>query len=141
MKYRKGIRLVVYKKEKNRILYLVLKRKLRWKGYELIKGGKKEKENDLQAIKRELKEETNLTPLKIKKLNLIDKFIYPDKYKKIFKKNGFIARCYLVEVGSKKIKLSKEHSSYKWLPYIKAKNILSYDNAKKILKIANKILK
>jgi 8-oxo-dGTP pyrophosphatase MutT (NUDIX family) len=140
MEYRKGVSLVVYKREKEKIFYLILKRKLRWIGYELIKGGKKSKETDLQVIKRELREETKLTPIKIINLNKKLKFIYPKKYQKFFKKKGFLAKSYAVEAKGK-IKLSKEHSSYKWLNYKKAEDILTFKETKKILENANKILK
>jgi 8-oxo-dGTP pyrophosphatase MutT (NUDIX family) len=88
--YRKGIRLVVYKKEKNKILYLILKRKLRWIGYETPKGGKLNSEPDISAIKRELKEETSLKPKKIIPLNIKEKFTYPKQHQKLFNKKGMI---------------------------------------------------
>jgi 8-oxo-dGTP pyrophosphatase MutT (NUDIX family) len=141
MEFRKGVSLVVYRKEKDKILYLVLKRRLRWIGYEIVKGGKLKNENDLQSIKRELKEETGLKPIKITKLNGKLKFNYPKKDQIVFHKKGFIANCYLVEVDSKKVKLRKEHSSYKWLSYNKSKEILTYTNLKKILENANKKIK
>ncbi len=137
--YRKGVRLIVYKKEKNNILYLVLKRKLRWIGYETPKGGKLNSESDIKAITRELKEETSLKPKKIIPLNIKEKFNYPKKHQEVFNKKGMISNCYLIE-GIGKIKLSKEHSSYKWLDYKKALSLLTYSNQKKILKKSNKIL-
>jgi dATP pyrophosphohydrolase len=139
MEHRKGICIVAYKKEKNKILYLILKRKLRWIGYELCKGGKKPNETDLQAIKRELKEETKLKAIRIMKLNKRLEFAYPKKYIPIWNKKGFDANCYAIEVKGK-IKLSKEHSSYKWLSYSEAKDVLTYNNTKRILENANKIL-
>ena len=65
-KYRKGIFVVVYSKTKNKIEYLILKRKLHWKGWEFPKGGKRIYETLQMAVKREVKEETGLKPLKIK---------------------------------------------------------------------------
>jgi len=138
--YREGIRLVVYKKKKNKILYLILKRKLRWNGYETLKGGKLKNETDAQAIRRELKEETSLKPKEIVNLNLKSKFLYPKKYQKMFHKRGFIGNCYIVRAEGK-IKLSKEHSSYRWLDYDKAKKLITFKENKLILKIANEILK
>ena len=140
MEFRKGVSLIVYRKEKDKIFYLVLKRKLRWKGYELCKGGKLRSETDLQAIKRELREETGLKPVKITKLNIKEKFVYPKKHQNIFHKKGFIANCYAIEAKGK-IRLSKEHSSYNWLTYQKAKNILTYNNLKAILGKANEKIK
>jgi 8-oxo-dGTP pyrophosphatase MutT (NUDIX family) len=141
MEFRKGVSLVVYRKEKDKILYLVLKRKLRWTGYEFAKGGKLKGESYVNTIKRELKEETGLKPIKIIKLKEKLKFNYPKKDQAVFHKKGFIANCYLVEVGSKKVKLRKEHSSYKWLSYKDTKNTLTFKDTKRILIKSNKIIK
>ena len=67
-KYRKAVFIVAYSKINNKIEYLLLKRKLHWKGWEFPKGGAEEKENNLDAVKRELKEETGL---KILNINII----------------------------------------------------------------------
>ena len=39
MKYRNAIFIVVYAKQKDKIYYLILKRKLHWKGWEFQKEG------------------------------------------------------------------------------------------------------
>src|SRR3989344_1192122 len=39
MKLRKGVFIIVYRKEKDKLSYLILKRKLHWKGWEFPKGG------------------------------------------------------------------------------------------------------
>lgn len=38
-----------------------------------------------------------------------------------------------VEVFSKELKIGKEHSDYKWLPYERAKELLKYDSNKSTL--------
>ena len=38
-KYRKIVFIVTYAKLKDKIYYLILKRKLHWKGWEFVKGG------------------------------------------------------------------------------------------------------
>ena len=43
-KYRKSDFIVVYSKEKDKIKYIVLKRKLHWKGWEFPKEGMEDKE-------------------------------------------------------------------------------------------------
>ncbi len=68
LKHRKGIFLVTYSKENGKTKYLILKRKLHWKGWEFPKGGIEPGESIKKTIKRELKEETGLKPLMIKKL-------------------------------------------------------------------------
>jgi len=46
----------------------------------------------------------------------------------------------LAETKTKKIKISFEHLNYQWLPYKKALEVLSFENAKEILKKANQFL-
>ena len=58
--FRKGVFIVVYTNDKGKIKYLLLKRKLHWKGWEFPKGGIKKGEGILKAVKRELKEEAGL---------------------------------------------------------------------------------
>ena len=57
-KYRKAVFCIIYRKEKDKLLYLILKRKLHWKGWEFPKGGCEAKENLQKCIKREIKEDT-----------------------------------------------------------------------------------
>ena len=57
--------------------------------------------------------------------------------KKIFKVVNF---C-LARTKTEKIVLSDEHNDFAWLPYKEAYDILSFDNAKKVLEKANDFLK
>lgn len=144
MRYRTGIRAVVYKIKNGKPFYLVLKRKKRWIGWELIKGGKQKNESYEEALIRELREEIGCRKENIEKFFNIknkDIFIYPVKYKKIFKKDAFKAKDYAVKIKLFKIKLSDEHSSYRWLSYSKAKKILTHKESKKLLEKAHNIIK
>lgn len=138
MKYRKAIFIVIYAREKNKIYYLILKRKLHWKGWEFPKGGVKFLETKRSAVKRELKEETGLDILKMRKFNISGKY----KYNKIYRdRPGIIGQTfslYAVEVKKRKIKLDKEeHSDYKWLEFEKAIKELKWPNQKKCLAIVH----
>jgi len=74
-----------------------------------IPAGKVKKGEDLvDAVKREIFEETEIS-LNIKKIKFI-KRIYIKQEKK-----EFIYDMYYSKVKSKKVKLSKEHSEYRWL--------------------------
>ncbi len=116
--------------------YLLLKYGLgHW---EFVKGHKEENESDDQTILRELKEETGIT----------DAIIVPgfkEKYNYYFTFEGQkvhkSVNCYLIKSNTKDVKLSYEHKDYAWLPFPKALNRLTYDNAKHILKKADKFLK
>jgi len=142
LKFRKAVFVVVYRREKDKIFYLLLKRKLHWKGWEFPKGGV-EKEDLLSAVKREIKEETGLAPLKIKKYPIKGKYRYAKMLKDRPGIIGQIYSLYSVEVKPKnnKIKIDKlEHSDFKWLPFEKAIKKLTWPNQKKCLKIVNKSL-
>jgi len=133
---------IVYFKDKNKLKYLILKRKLHWKGWEFPKGGIKNKENILKAVKRETKEETGQNPINIKKYSLSGKYKYDKKYSD---RPGLIGQTYtlfLAELKNKKIKISKkEHSSFKWLNYQSTLNTLTWPSQKKCLRYVNKIFK
>ncbi len=139
--YRKGIFIIVYKKENNSISYLLLKRKLHWKGWEFPKGGLEENENEIQTVKREAIEETGLQLKKIKRYSIKGKYKY---HKKLEDRPGVIGQTYSLysaEVDDKEIKIDKrEHAGFKWLTFEKAIKKLTWLNQKKCLKIVNKIV-
>ena len=152
-KYRKAVFIVTYAKEhslkknprqenenKNKIYYLILKRKLHWKGWEFPKGGISFFETKKHAVKRELKEETGLKPLFIKKFDVHGKYKYNKGYKD---RPGIIGQTYYlyaVKVKKQKIKLDKkEHSDYRWLNFKEAHQKLTWKNQKECLKVVNSI--
>ncbi len=143
-KYRKAVFIVVYSIKRDKVDYLLLKRKLHWKGWEFPKGGIEKNETFILAVKREIKEETGLKALKIKKFNEKGKYRYKKKYAD---RKGFMGQEYILfsaeikESHNKKIKLDKkEHSAYKWLPYNKALKLLKWKNQKKCLRKVDKSL-
>ncbi|MDP3986852.1 MAG: NUDIX domain-containing protein [Nanoarchaeota archaeon] len=136
-KYRKGIFVVVYSISRNNIKYLILKRKLHWKGWEFPKGAVERFETKKGAVKREIFEETeiNIDKREIKKFDFSGKYNYgkvlPDRPE--FKGQTF--SLYSVEVKRQKIRVDgKEHSDYKWVDFDKALKMLSWQNQKKSLK-------
>jgi len=141
MKYRKAVFIVTYAKPKNKISYLILKRKLHWKGWEFPKGGIKFFEIKKQTIKREIKEETGLIPIKIKKFNVSGRYKYDKKYPN---RKGFIGQSfslYAVEVKKGKVKIDGyEHSDYKWVNFKEAMKKLKWPNQKKCLNVVNSYL-
>ncbi|MBW6442557.1 NUDIX domain-containing protein [Patescibacteria group bacterium] len=145
MPYRKAVFILAYTRNKKDIEYLLLKRKLHWEGWEFPKGAIKFLETKKNAVKRELKEETGLYPIKIKKFDYSGKYEYekkiPDRPR--FKGQSFV--LYAVEVKkpfNRKVKISEiEHSDYKWVNYPKAIKLLRWPNQKESLKIVNDFLK
>lgn len=142
MRYRKAIFIVTYARTKKVIEYLILKRKLHWKGWEFPKGAIKFFETKRLAVGRELFEETGLTPLKIKKFNYSGTYdynkIFPDRPR--IKGQSF--SLYAIETKKAEVRLGKlEHSDYKWVSFGKALKMLKFSNQKKSLKIVNEWLK
>lgn len=142
MKYRKAIFIVTYVKTRKSIEYLILKRKLHWKGWEFPKGALKFFETKIRAVKRELFEETGLTPLKIKKLEYSGRYDYEKMLSDRPGIKGQTFSLYAVKVKKSKINLDKiEHSDYKWMGFAKALKMLTFSNQKKSLKVVNGWLK
>lgn len=143
MKYRKAIFVVVYRK--NPLEYLLLKRKLHWKGWEFTKGGVENCEQLIKSAKREAFEETGQKVLRVHKFNISGKYKYDSKTLKDKKRKGFIGQTYNLfsaEVsGKRKVKLDKqEHSGFRWASFKKAVKMLTWNDQKKCLKIVNKFL-
>ena len=136
-KYRKVVFFVVYSIENDKVQYLILRRKLHWRGWEFPKGGINFWETKKMAVKRELREEIRLNPIKIKKFGIKGKY----DYKKILPdRKGIVGQKYYlfsVEVKKDKIVLGREHSSYKWLDYNEAYDKLTWQNQKDCLKIVD----
>lgn len=147
-KYRKSIFLAVYaRKKEKQIEYLLLKRKLHWRGWEFPKGGIENKETIKHFVFRELKEETGLFPKK--PLNIINhhksgRFLYDKELKNRPGIIGQTYKLYSVEVNKKKVKINKnpdsEHEGYKWVDYKKALKMLRWPNQITCLKKVNNFL-
>ena len=134
--------MVTYAIENNKPIYIIQKRKLHWRGWEFPKGGVERFETKRQTVKREIKEETNLTSIKIINHKIKGKYEYP----KIFgDRPGIIGQTYhlfSVEVKKGKIRIDKkEHSSSKWATYKEAQKKLKFENQRICLKTVNDWLK
>ena len=141
-KFRKIVFIVTYAKFKDKIYYLILKRKLHWKGWEFPKGGIDFPESKKSAVKREILDETGGKTLKIKKFNFSGKYKYK---KKLTERPHIIGQTYKLfsaEIKNKKVKIDKlEHSAYKWVKFTKAVKILTYPNQRKCMRIVNNVIK
>ena len=141
-KYRKGVFIVVYYLKNQKPNYLILKRKLHWKGFEFPKGGVKFLEFSKTAVKREVKEEVGLKPIKIKKHAFCGKYPYKKELKDRKKIYGQTFCLYSVEVKRGKVKIDKkEHSAYDWLGFEKILKKLTFSNQRKSLRIVHKVIK
>jgi 8-oxo-dGTP pyrophosphatase MutT (NUDIX family) len=142
-KYRKAVFFVTYYLNKdNKPFYLIQKRKLHWKGWEFPKAGVNFLESYKHAIKRELKEEAGLTPIKITKFKEKGKYKYPEKLKDRKGILGQTYKLYAVETKKGKLKVDKkEHYSEKWMDFNKAIKIITHSSQRKCLRIVNNWLK
>jgi len=138
-KYRKAVFILGYAIKNKTPEYLLLKRKLHWKGWEFPKGKIEPRENKIETAKRELREETGHLALKVKKFNYSGKYKY---HKLLPDRPGFIGQTFSLFAAeikrNGKIKLDpKEHSGYKWVDYKQALKMIKFPNQKKSLRIVN----
>jgi dATP pyrophosphohydrolase len=94
--------------------------------WQMVTGKIKENETAYQSALREIKEETGLTPEKFWVAPTVNSFYSPDK--------DYI--CLLPVFAARvkdecEIKLSKEHTEYKWVNPEEAKQLLAWDGQRK----------
>ncbi len=122
----------IYRNTVSGPVYLMLKRSL-GKYYEhLWQGvaGKIEKgETAWQAVVRELDEETGKKPLKMFVADHIASF-YDARKDRIQ-----MVPIFGIEVENSEVRLSEEHSEYKWVPVEEALNLLTWKGQKEGLRI------
>ena len=145
-KIRPGLRpavfVVVYYLDENKIpIYLILKRKLHWKGWEFPKGKIEKGESKSQTAMREGWEESGLKIIKLKNFNINGKYLYSKMLKDRPQYKGQTYSLFAGEVIKSKVKLEFiEHSKHLWLPFDKAVKKLTWPDQKKCLKIVNQSL-
>jgi len=131
-----------YIDEGNIISYAVFKRS-DGECWQFIAGGGEDDETPLEAAKREayeeagLEHELELNPLLYNEMLPVEEVsgnIWGDEVK-------FIPNhCFSVKVSVRRLKLSKEHTEYKWLKYEEAIALLKWEGNKKALAELNTYL-
>ena len=132
---------IVFRTEKRKPIYLLLRypssgnsKKEYW---DLPKGHIEKGEREEDTVYREVQEETG-----IRDIELFDGFREEIRYwfqfggQKISKTVVF----YLAKTAQKNVVISSEHLGFVWLPYEKAYEKLTYENAKQILQKAHDLL-
>lgn len=142
MKIRKGVFVVCYRRQGDKLLYLVLKRKLHWKGWEFVKGGLERGEGIRNAINREIREETGQKAFGLKKYNLSGKYKYDKEFKDrvgIMWQSWVLYSC---ELKKEKIRIDKyEHAGYRWVGFDRALKMLTWANQKGCLRVVDRRLR
>lgn len=137
MSVEKSAGAVVFRRSKNKIEYLLLHYGA-GRHWDFPKGHVEKGETEKETVLRETKEETGITDLEFAPgFRKEIKYFYKRDGKTVLKKAVF----YLAETKAKKVKISFEHTGYKWLPYESAMQQLTFKNAKQILEAANNSLK
>lgn len=135
MKKHESAGIVVYHKEDNKNLYLLLHYAAgHW---DFSKGHLEQDETKEQAAHRELKEETGLTAAITPKFQDSISYFFIDHHKNKAHKT---VTFFTGETDTQQVTVSDEHQGYEWLPYEQALKKLTYDNAKEVLKKVNQFL-
>jgi 8-oxo-dGTP pyrophosphatase MutT (NUDIX family) len=122
---------IVYLAEGRTRLYLLLHYE---EGHWDFPKGKMEKgESEEETIRREVREETGITDIDFKDFREGINYSFRRDGETVYKEVIFR----LARTKEKEVKLSFEHTAYKWLPYEEALGQLTYDNAKELLKKAH----
>ena len=129
---------VVFRRERGRILYLILLYERHGKVYwDFPKGHMEEGENEEQTLRREIHEETSISDIRvIEGFRETIRYFFSRDGKPVSKEVVF----YLCETAQEKAAVSWEHKDLKWLEYGDAMKALGFDNAKELLKKADRLL-
>lgn len=107
------------------------------KYWDFPKGHVEKDEKETDTLFREIKEETGLTDI-----DLILGF--KEKLKYFFKKDGNLISkeviYYLLKSNSKEVKISSEHTDFKWLGYEEALKLIEFKSSKDMLKKAESFI-
>ena len=135
MPQEKSAGLVLFRREGKALLFLLLN--YGWGHWGFPKGNIEAGETEKEAAIREVEEETGFNSYRF-----IDKFregidyFYRKQGEKVHKEVLY----FLAKTEERTVRLSYEHQGYKWLEFSQALNQLTYDNDKKILMKAKKLI-
>jgi 8-oxo-dGTP pyrophosphatase MutT (NUDIX family) len=105
--------------------------------WDYVKGQVEPKESEKDTVIRELEEETGITDVRF-----VEGFREEISY--FYRRGGRTVKkevvFFLVETRSRDVRLSYEHVGHEWLNYEKAMAKLTFDNAKRVLTKAHRLL-
>jgi len=126
------------------IVYLILRRTPRYGGFwQGVTGAVEGNEIPLEGARRELKEETGLSPARLFQVEFDYTFPLEEEWKWAYAPGVEFVKEYvfLAEIsdGSEPI-LSFEHDRYEWMPYTPAMARLKWPNNQRALEFCNSLL-
>lgn len=130
---------IFYRDKTSERLYLLLHYHLKSDYWDFPRGNLELGEHSIEAAKREIREETSLTEKEIEFIpgfREAAKWFYVLQGAQRFKHVTY----FLAETKKRDIKISEEHQGYEWLPFERALKLLTYNNAKQVLKKAEAFL-
>lgn len=122
--------------DRNNITYLLLQ--YAHGHWDFVKGKIEPEENKQEAALRELREETGITSITLDpSFSISFSYVYTEVDGIVTKKTvHFFVGC----TPETQITLSHEHLNYAWLPFEKAVEQLTFENAQEALRAANKFI-
>lgn len=127
--------IITYTIDNDNVLYLILQYGAgHW---DFPKGKMEPGETKQETALRELMEETGLNAEIDDNFEEKIHYIFTDYDKQLAEKTVYF---FIGKATSTHIKLSHEHTDFIWLPYKKALELLTYDNARGLLKKGHKYL-
>ncbi len=136
MKVIKKVVAVLYDLKDGVPYYLILHRKLRWHGWELLKETKEDHETHLETLKRGIREETGLTDFKIRG-NLGHSFEWMWGDFRVLVEEVFLVKVDMTKPITLKQRVV-EHDAYLWTDKQTALQRLTYENARQVLEMADR---
>jgi dATP pyrophosphohydrolase len=144
--YRIPISVLVYcfRRDTDGIGYLILRRTPRYGGFwQGVTGAVEGNETPLDGARRELTEETQLSPASLIQVEFSYTFLLEDEWKPAYAPGveSVTEFVFLAEIsdGSEPI-LSFEHDLYEWMPYAPAMRRLKWPNNQRALEFCNCLL-
>jgi len=122
----------IFRESENGIEFLLLKRSedQHYPGlWQMVTGKIKEGEKAFQTALREIKEETELVPIQLWVAPTVNSFYEP--------RDEFICLIpvFAVRVKSNKVKISSEHTEYKWVNKQTAQKLLAWEGQRRAVQI------
>lgn len=104
--------------------------------WDFPKGNRERGETKIETAVREIEEETGLKNLEFSDFEKEITYFYKREGKTVYK----IVTYFLARSTTKEVRISWEHQGFEWLPYEKALDRLSYQNARDVLEAAKAFL-